>query len=64
MLTARYNGYDDVPNWGSEVKAMGYYWEYVDEQDHVTPYGTSKSWLQTQYLECKERYVIDDQPNI
>jgi len=58
------NGYDDVPQWGSEVEKAGYTWEYVGEHGHVTPYGTSRGWLELQYPECKEQYVIDDQPDI
>lgn len=58
------DGYDDVPNWESEVRKAGYLWGYVNEHGHVTPYGTSRSWLQSEYPECREQYVIDDQPDI
>lgn len=58
------NGEEDVPFWMCEIAEKGYECEYVAEHGHITPWGTSSSWLEINYPECKERYVIEDQPDL
>lgn len=57
---------EDVPIWGEVLNKRGYTFEYVDSCRHVTPYGSSRSWLETHELasEIKEQYVIDNQPEL
>lgn len=45
--------YDDVPNWGAEIKDKGYVFEYVDESIAVN-----------EDFEPKERYIIENQPEL
>lgn len=52
---------DDVPSWGKELKTKGYTFCYIDEHQHVTPYGTSSEWLEERYSGIKEHYTIENQ---
>lgn len=54
--------YEDVPIWREELEEKGYIFEYVDEHRNVTAYGTSTDWLEDEYPEITEYYVIENQP--
>lgn len=49
---------DDVPIWSNVLERKGYVFDYVDEHRHVTPYGTSKDWLDSNYAQITEHYEI------
>lgn len=53
---------EDVPIWREILKEKGYKFDYVDECQHITLYGTSTDWLQEKYPNVKEHYIIDNQP--
>ncbi len=57
-------GDEDVPIWFETLEEKGYIFGYVDECQHVTPYGTSSKWLESKYSHIKEHYIIDNQPGI
>ena len=52
----------DVPIWGKVLTDKGYVFEYIDSHQHITPYGTSKEWLEEKYPQITEHYCIDNQP--
>lgn len=52
------SGSDDMPIWWKVLTNKGYVFEYIDEHSNITPYGTSKDWLETTYCDVKEHYVI------
>lgn len=54
---------EDVPIWAFAVMELGYTFEYVDERQNVTPYGTSKEWLEEKYAHITEHYEIENQPD-
>lgn len=55
------NSYEDVSNWFEPLKSKGYVFNYVAEHDHVSPYGTSKMWLENIYSDIQELYYIENQ---
>jgi len=58
-------GYEeDVPIWADVLANNGYVFDYVDEYDHVSPFGTSSEWLEEEYPQITECYTIDNQPKI
>ena len=56
--------YEDVPIWENVLQEKGYEFSFVDSHTHVTPYGTSRSWLEENYGEINEKYTIENQPNL
>lgn len=56
--------FEDVPNWENVLKDKGYSFEYVNSHGHVTPYGSSKMWLEENYPTITEHYVIENQPEL
>lgn len=54
----------EVPIWADVLYDKGYTFEYVTEHQHVSPYGTSSGWLEKNYPDIKENYVIENQPNL
>lgn len=55
---------EEVPIWAKLLKERGYNFDYIDEHQHVTAYGSSAEWLKSKYDHVKEYYIIDNQPNI
>ena len=57
---------EDIPIWEEVLNKQGYTFEYVESCRHVTPRGSSRSWLEAHELvsEIKEQYVIDNQPEL
>ena len=53
---------EDVPIWKYVLEEKGYVFDYVDEHGNVTPYGTSTTWLEDEFPEITEHYVIENQP--
>ena len=51
--------YEDIPIWEDVLSDEGYVFDYVADHRHVTPYGTSESWRETNYPEVTEIYYID-----
>jgi len=60
------NGVDeeDVPIWANVLVDKGYVFDYVNEHQHITAFGTSTDWLEKEYPQIKEHYRIEDQPAI
>jgi hypothetical protein len=56
------NGYEDVPLWFEVLEKEGYVFNCIDECQHVGPYMSSTTWLETKYKKVKEHYVIENQP--
>lgn len=58
------NGRDeeDVPIWSNVLKEKGYIFNYLDEYQHVTAFGTSEEWLARKYSCITEHYRIENQP--
>ena len=54
--------YNKVPNWAEVCFKKGYTFEFVGDHQHVTAYGTSRSWLEENYPDVTEKYVIENQP--
>lgn len=52
----------DVPIWGEILTKKGYMFEFVDSHRHITPYGSSRTWMELDYPEVTEHYVIENQP--
>lgn len=48
----------DVPIWADVLTAKGYVFEFIDECQHVTPFGNSSDWLEEKYSNIKEHYII------
>ncbi len=55
---------EDIPIWATVLEKKGYIFEYEDECQHITPHGTSESWLADKYDNITEHYQIDNQPNM
>lgn len=53
---------EDIPIWSQVIKGKGYVFDYVDEHQHVTAYGTSTEWLKEKYPQIIEHYCIENQP--
>jgi len=53
---------EDVPIWANVLTDKGFTFDYVDEHQHVTAFGTSTEWLNEKYPEITEHYCIDNQP--
>ena len=54
--------YEDVPIWKYVLNKKGYTFEFVDSHRHISPYGSSCTWLELDYPEVTEHYVIENQP--
>lgn len=52
---------EDIPIWSDVLNNKGYIFEYVDEHQHITPYGTSSDWLKSNYPQINEHYKIENQ---
>ncbi len=50
---------DEEPDWLEVLNKAGYSFEYVAEHRHVTPWGTSESWLEESFPQITEKYVIE-----
>ena len=37
---------DEVPIWKDVIEGKGYKFEYIDEQQHITAFNSSRSWLE------------------
>lgn len=55
---------EDVPIWTNVLTEKGYIFEYVDEHQHITAYGSSTDWLDDKYPEIDEHYIIENQPKL
>ena len=58
------NGEDeeDIPIWANVLTDKGFTFDYVDDHQHVTAFGTSTEWLNEKYPQITEHYCIDKQP--
>lgn len=54
---------EDVPIWAEVLKNKGYVFDYVDEHEHITAFGTSRDWLEEKYSHVTEHYTIENQPD-
>ena len=56
------NGGDlcDVPNWKETLESEGFVFDWVNDHQHMTAYGTSDEWLEEEYPDVKEQYTIED----
>ena len=52
---------EDVPIWADVLNAKGYTFDYVDECEHVTAFGTSSDWVNEVYPQITEHYYIENQ---
>lgn len=50
---------EDVPIWANILSKEGYEFNYVNSHTHVTAYGTSKDWLERNYPQITEKYIIE-----
>ena len=55
---------EDVPIWKNVLEEKGYAFDYVDEHEHVTAFGTSSDWLKEEYPQITEHYCIENQPTM
>lgn len=55
---------EDVPIWSNVLTDKGFSFDYVDDYQHVTTFGTSTEWLKNRYPQITEHYYIDNQPMI
>lgn len=57
---------EDVPIWADVVSSKGYSMLVVDSHQHITPFKTSKEWLEEHEIGASitEHYVIENQPDI
>lgn len=55
---------EDVPIWADVLKLNGYIFDYIDECEHVTAFGTSSDWINAKYPQITEHYYIENQCNI
>lgn len=53
----------EVPIWSKVLSEKGYTFEYVNEHQHITPYGSSSDWIEREYPEIQEHYIIENQPD-
>jgi hypothetical protein len=60
------NGEDEenIPIWANVLTDKGFTFDYVDEHQHVTTFGTSTEWLNEKYPQITEHYCIDNQPTL
>ena len=56
--------YEDVPIWTDVLTDKGYMFECIASHPHITPFATSSKWLENNYPNITERYVIENQPNL
>ena len=56
--------YDDIPIWADVLIGEGYVFEYVDDHQHITPFRSSGEWLEDEYPEIIEKYIIENQPEL
>lgn len=54
----------EVPIWADVLTEKGYCFDYVAEHQHVNPYDTSSGWLEKNYPDITEHYVIENQPEL
>ena len=47
--------------WKSVLESKGYVFDYVDEHNHITAFGTSSAWLREKYPKITECYCIENQ---
>jgi len=52
---------EDVPIWSDVLTEKGYICEYENQHQHISPYGSSKSWQEENYPGI-EIYTIENQP--
>lgn len=55
---------EDVPIWGDVLSEKGFVFNLVDLHAHISPYGSSTSWLEGTYPEINEHYTIENQPHL
>lgn len=55
---------ENIPIWANVLSSEGYVFEYVDEHLHVTPYRSSSEWLEDEYHQITEHYLIENQPHL
>lgn len=55
---------EDVPIWAEVLKNKGYVFDYLDEHQHITAFGTSSEWLRENYPQITEHYCIESQPEM
>ncbi|MDO4471272.1 MAG: hypothetical protein Q4C84_15670 [Bacillota bacterium] len=55
---------DEVPIWKDVIEGKGYKFEYIDEQQHITAFNSSRSWLEEKYPQIAEHYIIENQPSL
>ena len=46
------------------IEGKGYKFEYIDEQQHITAFNSSRSWLEEKYPQIAEHYIIENQPSL
>lgn len=55
---------DELPIWQDVLEEKGYSFTYIDEHQHITAYNSSRSWIEEEYPDITEHYVIENQPNL
>lgn len=55
---------EDIPIWANVLNDKGYIFDYVDECQHISAFGTSTEWLKEKYPQITEHYCIENQPTI
>lgn len=55
---------DEVPIWKDVIEGKEYKFEYIDEQQHITAFNSSRSWLEEKYPQIAEHYIIENQPSL
>lgn len=53
--------YDDIPIWEDVLTNEGYTFNLVASHQHVTPFLSSNEWMEENYKDVKEHYVIENQ---
>lgn len=55
--------YDNIPNWFEVLANEGYVTDFIDSHEHVTPFTSSKLWLEEHFRNIDEIYYIhSEQP--
>lgn len=55
---------EDILLWADVLYQKGYKFDYVADHPHVNPYDTSSGWLEKNYPNIQEHYIIENQPNL
>ncbi len=54
----------EVPIWADILTEKDYCFDYVSEHAHINPFDSSSGWLEKNYPDITEHYVIENQPEL